>query len=248
MTCALTPDLRARSEASEWMDDLSITDERLADALEELRLVNRWLGGYRGTLACLEPLLRREGARRTVRVLDVGTGGADLPEAIVRWASRRGLRVEVCATDLNGATLAHAGAILKRTLAPELRRRITLEQADALALPYADGAFDVVTASLFMHHLREPECVRLLQEMQRVGRFGLVVNDLHRHALAYHAIRSLALLLRASSMFRHDAPVSVARGFRRGELQRMAEAAGLAAYRLRRRWAFRWVLSTTPVA
>lgn len=227
------------------MDDFAITDDRLLRALDELRWVNRLLGGYATTMRVLAPYLEaRRG--RAVRLLDLGAGVGDYAEHLVRWADRRGLDVSVTAVDANPATVAHARRTLDRRLPHDLRARIRVEEADALALPYAEDAFDVTLAAMFMHHFKHAEAVTLVREMDRVAREGVLVNDLHRHPLAYYGILVPARLLPVSPMFRHDAPVSVLRGFRRDELEAVARAAGLDAPRIRWRWAFRWSLDTLP--
>jgi SAM-dependent methyltransferase len=237
------PSFAERLHAEELMDDFSITDDRLLRALDELRWVNRLLGGYATTMRVLAPYLEaRRG--RAVRLLDLGAGIGDYAEHIVRWADRRGLDVSVTAVDANPVTVAHARRTLDRRLPPRLRARIHVAVEDALALPYADDAFDVVMAAMFMHHFRAKDAVSLVREMNRVARDGILVNDLHRHPLAYYGILVPARLLPVSPMFRHDAPVSVLRGFRRADLEAVARDAGLDAYRIRRHWAFRWSLST----
>ncbi|ARA92873.1 methyltransferase type 11 [Rhodothermaceae bacterium RA] len=239
------PSFATRSQAREMMDDFSITDDRLGRALRDLQVVNRWLGGYAGTMAVLAPYLRARPGHPT-RILDLGTGGADFPAYLVRWAAARGLAVSVVGVDANPATVRWARQRLDRTLPPSLRERVRLEVGDALALEADAGCIDVAVASLFLHHFDAPAAVALLREMQRVASAGLVVNDLHRHPVAYHAIRVLAHGLPVSPMFRHDAPLSVLRGFRRDELAALAAEAGLPAVRLRWRWAFRWILTTLP--
>lgn len=225
------------------MDDFSITDGRLTRALRDLRWVNRWLGGHRATDIVLAPLVA---TRDALRVVDLGSGGADYPEHLVRWADRRGCRVDVVAVDANPQTVAHAQSALDDRLSPPLRKRVEVVCADAFDLPYEDDAFDVAVAALFLHHFHGADAVALLREMDRVAELGLVVNDLHRHPLAYYGVRALGALTGASAMFRHDGPLSVLRGFRRPDLERLAGAAGLVGPRIVWRWAFRWVLATVP--
>lgn len=225
------------------MDDFSIVDARLTGALDQLRQVNRFLGGYGPTRAALAPLLRYN-PHRPLRLLDVGTGVADVPEDLVRWGARHGRRVEVVGLDANPVTVDHAGAVLDARLPPPLRARVELVVGDALALPYEDGAFDATICSLFLHHFDDHTAPRVLREMDRVARHGLVVNDLHRHPLAYASIRALVALLPVSPMFHHDGPVSVLRAFRRRELEALAQAAGLRGAHVHWHWAFRWILST----
>ncbi len=238
------PSFATRTRAAEMMDDFTIVDERLTKALENLRQANRWLGGYAAARRVLAPLLHAQPPASPLRVLDLATGAADFPAFLVRWANRRGCAVEVVAVEANPATVAYARQALDQALPPRLRRFVRVEEGDALALPYDDGAFDVCTACLFMHHLDHAQAVALLREMHRVARRSLVVNDLHRHRLAYYGIRALAAVLPVSPMFRHDGPISVLRGFTRDELHALAADAGLDAFRIRWHWAFRWTLST----
>lgn len=237
------PDFSQRTQADEMMDDFSIVDGRLTRALQDLRWVNRWLGGHRAADSILLPLLRAAGA---LRVIDLGAGGADYPEHLVRRAAQDGLDVEVTAVDANAQTVAYAQSALDHRLPAALRGRVEVVPADALDLPYDDDAFDVAVAALFLHHFHGDEAVALLREMDRVARRGILVNDLHRHPLAYHGVRALGAVTQASEMFRHDGPLSVLRGFTRAELEQLAAAAGLRGARVHWRWAFRWVLTTVP--
>jgi ubiquinone/menaquinone biosynthesis C-methylase UbiE len=119
--------------------------------------------------------------------------------------------------------------------------------ADAFRLPFADRSFDLVHAALFLHHFREPDIGRLLGEMLRVARLGVLINDLHRNLLALYGIRALTALFSRSRYIRNDAPLSVRRGFRRAELMELWQRAGLPSPSIRWRWAFRWML-WTPAA
>ncbi|HET6567345.1 MAG TPA: methyltransferase domain-containing protein [Rhodothermales bacterium] len=240
------PDLSTRTAADEMMDDFSITDVSLTRALEDLRKVNGLLGGYRSVIAPLAGIIAKHGtsAMHPVRILDVGTGIADIPEYVVRWADRRGLHVEFVALDANPATVVYAGRTLGERLPSELRDRIHLAVGDALALPYTTSEFHVTMSNLFMHHLDPDDAVEHLRSLQAASSNGILVNDLHRHPLAYHAIRILAPFLSGSPMFHHDAPLSVARAFSRADLEDLARRACFPHPRISWHWAFRWSLST----
>lgn len=223
------------------MDDPSVQGNDLERALADLRRINTLLGGYRTTNTVLDPLLR---SRSALRVLDVGTGTGDYPARFVRRGRRLDTRVDAVGVDLNPVTVGRGRAWLDNALTPDLRPRVRLDIGNALALPYADDAFDVAHAALFLHHFHGPEAVQLLREMHRVSRLGILVNDLHRHPLAYVGIWGLSRLLRMSPMVQHDGPISVRRGFRRADLQALAHRAGLPPPTVRWHWAFRWTLST----
>lgn len=218
------------------MDDLSINDARLLRALDELRQVNRWLGGHANSLRAIASVTRSG----PLRLLDVGAGGGDFLVALGRWSRRKQVPIEATGVELNPETVAYAAERLGASLPAEDRQRFHVQQGDAFALPFREGTFDVAHAALFLHHFGDEEIVRLLCEMRRVARV-VVVNDLHRHPGAYYSIDLVGRVLRASAMFRADAPHSVLRAFTRAELHALAQRAGLTAH-IRWRWAFRWIL------
>jgi SAM-dependent methyltransferase len=241
------PSFQVRADDDELMDDFSITDERLTEALEQLRWVNRLLGGYRTTMTVLAPFLRARRGQVT-RILDVGTGIADFPEYIVRWAETQNLdlTLEITAVDANPATVAYAQQTLQKRLNERQRSQITLDVADALALPYPDDAFDIGMGAMFLHHFAQPKAIAIVKDLERVSRQGIIINDLHRHPLAYAGIYSLTRLLPAAPMVRNDGPLSVLRGFRADELRGIAQGAGLKDFSLRWYFPFRWLLTTVP--
>lgn len=243
------PSFQIRTDQDELMDDFSIQDERLTDALEQLRPVNQFLGGYATTMTAIAPFLKAN-RDRPIHILDIGTGIGDFPEYIVRWAAAQSppIDVQITAIDANPVTVAYAQSALQKRLTPELQAQITLEVADALALPYADQQFDIAIAAMFLHHFAHDNAVQIVRSMQRVASHGILINDLHRHPFAYYGIYALTRILPAVQMVRHDAPLSVLRGFKYQELAQIAKAAELTDYSLDWRYAFRWLLSTIAIA
>lgn len=232
-----------RAEIEEWMDDPSASAADIQSALHDLRRINGLLGGYRATFTALRPLFRKHGS---FHLLDVGTGSGDYLAHVLRWGRQRQTHVEAVGIDRSPATVGFGRAWLDTHLSTSFRPHARIDVGNALALPYDDNAFDVAHAALVLHHFHGPEAVQLLREMDRVSRVGIVINDLHRHPLAYAGIWVLSRLLRLAPMVQHDGPISVRRGFDRSDLQALARAAGLEAPNIRWHWAFRWILSTLP--
>lgn len=219
MTAFLTP-LPRLEGVTELLDRLDNSAAEIEGSLRDLELLNRCFGGLRTILLHLSRLIeQRPGAPFTV--LDIATGAADVPRAICRRARRRGLAVEIEAVDRSDRAVAIATAWSTRY--PEIR----LRQAEVPPLSYPDRSFDYVIASLFLHHLTEAQAISLLREMHRVARYGLIVNDLRRSRPARFLTTLATHVLSRNRLTRHDGPVSILRGFRPEELQRMAALAGL---------------------
>lgn len=238
---ALFPGFSTRSAAKEWMDADSISTAQLEPALRDLRLLNGLLGGYRASARTITSLMK---TRSRVKILDIGTGGGDHLLHLIKHGQRLDCRADVTGIDVNPKTVELARDHVHDSVSGPVRSRVTLAVEDALDLPYAKDTFDVTHAALVLHHLHGSKPVQLLREMDRVGRDGIIVNDLHRHPLAYAGIWMISRLLRLAPMVQNDAPLSVRRGFSKSELETLATEAELCTPTLRWHWAFRWTLST----
>ncbi len=227
--------LRDRLEnAAERLDEPGHDPAELAGSLDQVAAVNRWLGGTRAVLRELDALAP-PGA--PTAVLDIGTGSADIPLAVVRHARRTGRDVAILATDVHPQVVAIAAA--RTACEPAIR----VGTADARALPFPDEAFDVALLSLTLHHFDGDEQRRVLREAARVARRAVIVNELERNTPNWIGARLLALTLwRGNRITRHDGPISVLRAFRPDELLAAARDAGLDVVALRRRFFYRLVM------
>ena len=224
-------DFTRRSERLELMDDLSLGGEDLRRTLTELAFINRTLGGYRPSVAGIAALVPRGADELTL--LDVGCGGGDVTRRLVTWARANGVRAHVKAIDVSPAAVEYAREASRGY--PE----IVFELADVFELP-REVRCDIAHASLVFHHFPDGVAERALRRLFEISRLGVVINDLHRHPLAYHSIRHLSRWLSRSRLIRNDAPLSVLRSFVREDWSRLASSAGLQPPEVRWRWAFRW--------
>ncbi|MDQ6833770.1 MAG: methyltransferase domain-containing protein [Chloroflexota bacterium] len=210
------------SDAVELLDaPATILAPTLAHNLRDIRRVNRFAGGTAVVLRHLRELLDGVSRGTTVSLLDIATGSGDIPRALVRWGRQQNYDLRVLATDVSEDVLA----VARRETADV--PTITIEACDARALPYRDGAFDIAICSLALHHFPRAEAVRVLAEMGRVSRRGIILNDLVRTWSGYVGAWLLGNATTTNRLTRHDAPLSILRAFTPDELAVMAREAGL---------------------
>ena len=214
------PNLSARIDRPELMDTMTFDEPVVRRTLAFLGMTARHFGGADVVIARLAEWSASWPANAEISVLDVGTGGAEIPMAVARWARQAGRRVKIVALDLMPEIAGIARANAREF--PEVDVRCQ----DVFALRDAGETFDYVTASLFLHHVPTPRIREILGLFDQMARRGVIVSDLARNTASYWAVKSLALLT-GNHVVRHDAPLSVQRAFTREELQTFADNAGL---------------------
>ncbi len=217
--------LAVRSQAEEQMDADDLDPAVYADVVGDLAKVNVVTLAARPTLAFLARAAERS---KTLRILDVGFGDGDILRRIARWATKRGVSVELVGVDLNPrsevAAQAHGGDI----------RYVTGDYADL-----AGEHWDVILSSLVAHHMTHSQLVAFLRFMEAQARIGWFVNDLHRHCFAHAGFPLLATLARWHPMVRHDGTLSIARSYRPDEWPPILAEAGIEHAIVRRVFPFR---------
>jgi ubiquinone/menaquinone biosynthesis C-methylase UbiE len=228
------PNLTHRRRQHELMDEPDVDPNHLDRSLRFLRLVNRVLGYTRQLLDRLDAYSKNWKPTDTIRIVDIGTGSADMPVAILKWADARGFNVRCTGVDLHAKTTRVA-----RDASNDAR--LTIVQADALNLPFHDGAFDYAVTSTFLHHLDTADVVKVIADMGRVASRGVVIADLIRSRLAYAGIRVLSCF--ANPIVRHDGPASICQAFTKAEVLSMRDQAGLTYTQYRQHLCGRFVLA-----
>jgi ubiquinone/menaquinone biosynthesis C-methylase UbiE len=227
--------------AAEFLDGHLDDPATLRDNLRDLARANRLTGGTRLSVRAISSLAP---GIDPLSILDVGTGAADIPVALLFDARRRGRRLAVTAVDSRPEVIEAA-----RAARPGLEdvEGLVLDVADGRALPYSDASFDVAHASLVLHHLEPNEAVAFAGELARVARRGIVVNDLSRHR---HTLLGAWLLSRTftrNRYSRHDAPLSARRAYTRTEAIALLARAGLRpVYDVDILIGHRWAIAAVP--
>jgi len=234
----MLPDMSRRVATLELMDDRSIVGAELSEALRQLRVINAALLGDVPTLEGVVRLWLAAGRPSKLTLLDVGAGSGDQNRALLRWARLVGVELAIILVDIHPQTCAAAAAYWRGQ--PQVR----VVCADLLRLGLHQA--DIVTASLFTHHFADGELPAVLGALLAAARLGVVVNDLHRHQLAFAAISLATRLLSRNRMIRNDAPLSVRRGFRAADFERLRRISTFAHLSYRWRPFFRWLVLIRP--
>ena len=207
--------------------------EEVKDSLEDVRLVNRYLGGYRVLLYYIRYFIKRQPLDKEFLVLDLATGSADQPIAVVDLARKLNVKVKIVALDINSKMLNYAREKIRNY--PE----IYLVQGDIHFPPFARNSFDVVMNSLSLHHFTRDQAINILRVANLMSRCGFIINDLHRSRIAYFFIFILTRLLTKNRLTRYDAPVSVMNAFTPSEMAEMAQEASVKSFKVNRHFPYR---------
>jgi SAM-dependent methyltransferase len=228
-----------RSDEEEIIDDFSMAGEDIIKTFQTIERVNTLLGGNQvlvnGVRRLANKLPGQEG--RPVHLYDLGCGSGDGLRAIARWARKKNIPIQLTGIDANEFIVEYARE--KAFHYPEIQ----FVQQDIFDSECSLQKADLVTFNLCLHHFTEEEQTILIQKCLSDGVKGILINDLHRHWLAYYAFWGFSLLTRANKMAREDGLLSIKKGFRKKELSDLGENMGFSEPSVRWRWAFRYEMS-----
>lgn len=229
--------LAERNRQPELMDQPGLDETLHAHALRSLSRIN-W---FSRTSAMIWDPIRKLAlefkSSRPLRILDVACGGGDVALGLTRLAERAGVLVHVDGCDINPVAIAHAReAALRQQVA-----NIGFFQHDALNNALPDG-YDIVTCSLFLHHLDNSDAGQMLKSMAAAAARMVVASDLRRSRAGYAMACIACRLLTRSPIVRVDGPLSVAAAFTVEEARELAARSGLAGTTISCRWPQRFLL------
>lgn len=218
----------ARRRGREILDDASVDAATRIRSIRDVTRSNRLFGGRAAAVGAFSDAVSRS---RPVTVLDVGTGLADIPEAI---RSGHG-SVTVIGLDEAADLLRDASGRLDHAVGGSAR-----------SLPFRDASIDVVICSQLLHHFSDQELGDIIAELNRVAKSLVIVADLRRSWVAAAGFWLASFPLRFHPVTRHDGVVSVFRGFTAAELRTAVQAATGMSPRVDRRLGFRLTATWTP--
>lgn len=211
-----------RISSAEILDFDSCPAEEAAISLGDLCRINRWFGGVATTRHLIGQVADATGLRH-LSLLEVGSGFGEVPKLAAEQLKPKGITLEITLLDR-----------LRSHLLPGNHSVV----ADALELPFPDQSFDLVSSSLFAHHLEPGELARFASEAMRVSRCALLINDLIRHPL-HLALVYVGFVLMRSRVSRLDGVASVRRAYTTEEMRAILSPCPAKSLEISRHYLFR---------
>lgn len=225
--------LRQRSHQPELLDGSNISRTDLYQNLKELDTVNRFLGGNHLTLKGCSRLIKNK--KHIYTIADFGCGSGDTLRTINDWGNKNGFSFKLTGIDINADTINYAKGKSKNH--PDINFICADYKADVIQ----NMKFDIILNCLFCHHLNDDELQSFINMIHANSNTGFIINDLHRHWMAYWSIKIITGIFSKSPLVKNDAPLSVWRAFKKEELEILLKKAGIRKYYLRWKWAFRYL-------
>jgi 2-polyprenyl-3-methyl-5-hydroxy-6-metoxy-1,4-benzoquinol methylase len=232
-------DTSKRSEAPEMMDDFHMEGDILRDALDKIASINQLLGGNAVTLNGIKSLLANHPTNQKIRIIDIGCGNGDMLRALANYAEKKELKFELIGIDANQFTINHAKKL------SENYPNISYQCKDIFKNEMEKC--DIALCTLTLHHFKNEEIINLLISFKRTAQLGIVINDLHRNAIAYYLFTALCFVFGLNEMSKQDGLVSILRGFKKNDLKLYSKQLQLKNCSIKWKWAFRyqWIIKTT---
>ncbi len=226
--------LSARSHQKELLDNDAIPFADIQQNMIELNTINTLLGGHSITISGLQKIISCGGMPKKISICEIGCGGGDNLLALQHWCAKQQIDATFTGIDIQAACIEFAKEHSKNL------------SANWIVADYADVKFiqppDIIFSSLFCHHFSSAQLIEMLQWMKKNAAKGFFINDLHRHPLAYYSIKIITRIFSGSYLVKNDAPLSVARAFKKNDWQELFLKSGIQKYTVQWKWAFRYLI------
>ena len=229
-------DTSHRSSEMEIMDDFTMEGVLFRDTLDKLEIINRFLGGNTVTIKGLKNLIKNQSKNKTITIVDLGCGNGDILRDVAKFGRKNNYSFKLIGIDANLAAINYAKELSKEY------SELSFKTIDILSEDFKKESYDIVLCTLFLHHFKNEELISFLKTTIEKATIGVVVNDLHRHKLAYYLFKLIGFFIK-NKMVRQDGLTSVLRAFKRKDLENISKKIKV-HFSIQWKWAFRylWIL------
>ncbi|WP_298348748.1 methyltransferase domain-containing protein [uncultured Dokdonia sp.] len=229
-----------RSTAPELMDDPELPEADLRLALKDLAVVNKYLGGNKITINALQDMITSQPDKKHWRVIDVGCGDGEVLRQIARHFENLDYKIDFIGLDINEKSIARA---IKKS---EGISHLAFSTQNILTLDAATAGCDIILCTLTMHHFTDQQIFTFIKTFVQLASTGVIINDLQRSKIAYRLFQLFSGIFMKSKIAKYDGKVSIARAFKKEELETYSKQLALDSYSINWKWAFRylWVIKT----
>ena len=229
-------DTSNRSSETEIMDDFTMKGVLFRDTLDKLEIINRLLGGNKVTIKGLKELLKNKSKNKIITIVDLGCGHGDILRDIAKFGRKNNYTFRLIGIDANIAAIDYA-----KELSCEYSE-LSFKAIDIFSEDFKKQSYDIVLCTLFLHHFKNNELISFLKMTIERATIGVVVNDLHRHKLAYYLFKLIGFFIK-NKMIREDGLTSILRAFKKKDLENISKQIKV-YFSIQWKWAFRylWIL------
>jgi 2-polyprenyl-3-methyl-5-hydroxy-6-metoxy-1,4-benzoquinol methylase len=229
-----------RSTTPELMDDPSLPEVDLHLALKDLATVNKYLGGNHITIIALEDLISAHPEKKKWNIVDVGCGDGEVLRHIAKHFKYSAVDISFYGVDINDKSIDSAREKSKDF------DNLSFSRQNILTIDDTTFECDVIICTLTMHHFSDEQLLVFMEKFKKLASIGIIVNDLQRSKIAYRLFQLFSGIFMKSKIAKYDGRVSIARSFRRKELETYSKQLALDDYSIQWKWAFRylWVIKT----
>ena len=190
-------DTSHRSSEMEIMDDFTMEGVLFRDTLDKLEIINRFLGGNSVTIKGLEKLLENQSKNKIITIVDLGCGNGDIIRDVAKFGRKNNYSFKLIGIDANSAAIEYAEELSKEY------KELSFETIDVLSEDFKKQSYDVVLCTLFLHHFKNAQLISFLKTITNKATIGVVVNDLHRHKVAYYLFKLIGVFIK-NKMVKQD--------------------------------------------
>jgi 2-polyprenyl-3-methyl-5-hydroxy-6-metoxy-1,4-benzoquinol methylase len=232
-----------RTDKPEIMDDFNLEGDVLREALNKIAKINQFLGGNQLTLQGVKKIISKVSKSDQITIVDVGCGNGDMLRQLADYGIENKLNFQLIGVDANRYTINYARELsLKYS-------NIKYSCEDIFSNSFKEIKCDILLCTLTLHHFKNKEIIDLLTIFNKNSRLGIVVNDLHRSAIAYRLFQVLCVVFKLENMSYEDGLTSILRGFKKRELIQFSKLLNFKNYKIQWKWAFRyqWIIEKSMI-